>query len=198
MKPYAPACDRNGPPILDILRQTFCNVQHVLEIGSGTGQHAVFFAPQLPHLIWQPSDRVENLPGIQAWMEENPSPNLAPPIALDVDGSWPETQFDGLFSANTLHIMGMESVIRFWQGLGQVCSAGATVCIYGPFNVGGQYTSESNAAFDIWLKDRDPLSAIRDLETIESLAQENGFFLAANHAMPANNQMLVFHKQEAE
>jgi cyclopropane fatty-acyl-phospholipid synthase-like methyltransferase len=191
-KPYAPACDRNRVPILAVLREYFADRQQVLEIGSGTGQHAVYFAAALPHLVWQTSDRPENLAGIRLWLEEAALPNTPPPIALDVNGPWPRQRFDAAFSANTLHILAWAEVERLFAGLATVLEVGAKLVIYGPFNYGGRYTSESNARFDQWLKAEDPMRGIRDFEAVEALAADIGLTLLEDRAMPANNRCLIW------
>ena len=147
-KPYAPACDRNRDPILAVLRRFFADRRHVLEVGSGTGQHAVHFAAHLPALTWQASDRVENLPGIRAWLDEAALPNTPDPIEFDVASRWPALRFDALFSANTLHIMRWSEVQALFAGLAAITTQDAKLAIYGPFNYAGAYTSASNAAFD--------------------------------------------------
>lgn len=192
-KPYAPACDRNRDPILAVLREHFADRRRVLEIGSGTGQHAVYFARALPHLVWQASDRAENLPGIRAWLEEAALPNTPPPIELDVTlEPWPTAAFDALFSANTLHIMGWPEVERLFERLPSVITADARLAVYGPFNYGGRFTSESNAAFDASLKQRAPHMGIRDFEAVDALAQRIGLKLVEDRVMPANNRCLVW------
>ena len=171
----------------------FADRRHVLEIGAGTGQHAAYFAPALPHLKWQPSDRAENLPGIRLWREEAQTPGLAEPIELDVDHPFPRLNVDAVFSANTCHIMSWPQVERMFAGIGAMASV-KTFCLYGPFNYGGKHTSESNARFDAMLRGRDPASGIRDAEAITALAGKNGFRLAEDNAMPANNRLLVFRR----
>lgn len=193
-KPHAPSCDRNRDPILAVLRHHFAEARRVLEIGSGTGQHAVYFAMKLPRLVWQCSDVADNLPGIRQWLDETDLPNTPPPLELDVDGQWPAQRFDAAFSANTLHIMGWASVQAFFAGLGGVLGARASLIVYGPFNYEGRYTSESNREFDAWLKARDPASGIRDFESVDALAQAQGFLLIDDVAMPANNRCLVWRK----
>jgi len=193
-KPHAPACDRNRDPILAVLRHHFAEVRRVLEIGSGTGQHAVYFAMKLPRLIWQCSDIADHLPGIRQWLDETDLPNTPPPLELDVDGEWPAQRFDAVFSANTLHIMGWASVQAFFAGLGGVLGPRASLIVYGPFNYEGRYTSESNREFDAWLKARDPASGIRDFEAVDALANAHGFLLIDDVAMPANNRCLVWRK----
>lgn len=189
-KPFAPACERNQAAILAALRVHFSTSRHVLEIGSGTGQHAVHFAAALPHLIWQTSDRAENLSGIQQWLDEAGLPNTPPPLELDVRENWPTTRFDAAFTANTLHIMSWSSVQRLFRTLPQVLKPDAHLTVYGPFNYNGLFTSISNAEFDASLKSTDPERGIRDFETINALAEENGFELLADEAMPANNRCL--------
>lgn len=193
-KPYSPSCDRNREPILAVLRDHFMDRGTVLELGSGTGQHAVFFATTLPDLIWQASDCRENLAGIQAWLDEAALPNTPPPIELDVNGAWPRRHFDAVFSANTLHIMSWAQVQRLFAGLGQIMADDAKLVIYGPFNYDGKYTSESNANFDVWLKERGAHQGIRDFEAVNSLAAEIGLVLIEDRAMPANNRCVVWRR----
>jgi len=193
-KPHAPSCDRNRDPILAVLRHHFAEVASVLEVGSGTGQHAVYFALKMTWLDWQTSDREENLPGIGQWLEEAMLPNTPPPIILDVDGPWPTQRYNAVFTANTLHIMGWDSVQAFFRGVGQVLGPRGSLVVYGPFNYEGRYTSDSNREFDGWLKARDPQSAIRDFEAVDALAREQGLLLIDDVAMPANNRCLVWRK----
>lgn len=194
-KPYAPACDRNRDPILAVLREHFATQRRVLEIGSGTGQHAVYFAAAMPWLSWQCSDVGENLEGIRAWLDEAALPNTPPPISLDVRAAWPQAEFDAVFSANALHIMGWPEVEAFFAGVdGVLARADGVLAVYGPFNYGGAYTSDSNRDFDAWLKARDPLSGIRDFEAVDALARGIGLEPVADVAMPANNRTLVWRR----
>ncbi|KAB7628390.1 DUF938 domain-containing protein [Alkalilimnicola sp. S0819] len=193
-KPWSEACARNREPILQVLREHFLKPGWVLEIGSGTGQHAAWFAPALPHLVWQPSDREENLPGIRAWCAEADCRNLRPPLVLDVDQPWPVQACDYVFSANTVHIMGWASVERLFQGVGRYLAPGGLFVLYGPFHYGGRPTSESNAAFDAQLRRRDPAMGIRDYEALNALAGRNGLEKVADHALPANNHALVWRR----
>ena len=197
-KPYSQACENNKHPILTILSEAFANAKQVLEIGSGTGQHAVFFAKHLPHLMWQTSDLSVNHLGINAWIDDKLSVNVQRPIALDLNEDWPtcnnNQSFDALYTANTLHIISWPLVVKFFQALEKNLAANARVCIYGPFKYQGAFTSESNANFDLWLKDRDINSGVRDIEAILSLATSAGLVLDEDHKMPANNQLLVFTK----
>ena len=189
-KPHAPSTEKNREPILAVLHEYFAERREVLEIGSGTGQHAIFFAAAMPHLMWQTSDCPENLPGIAAWLAEAALPNTPPPFELDVVGDWPERRYDAIFSANTLHIMPWETVVRLFARLPEVLSADAKVTIYGPFNYGGCFTSDSNAAFDHWLKEKAPHQGIRDFEKVNELAAQAGLTLIEDRAMPSNNRCL--------
>jgi len=193
-KPHSPACERNREPILAVLREHFADRRHVLEIGSGSGQHAVHFAAALPQLTWQTSDREENLPGIRAWLAEAALPNTPAPLLLDVTGGWPDATFDALFSANTLHIMAWPEVQRFFAQLPAVTTTDATLVIYCPFNYQGRYSSDSNAAFDQWLKARGAHMAIRDVEAVDALACRAGFDLVDDIAMPANNRCRMWRR----
>ena len=194
-KPYSESCDQNREPILAILREVFADRTHVLEIGSGTGQHAVHFGAALPHLRWQTADVAEYHPGINAWLGEAALPNVVPPLALDVNNrDWHSGRYDAVFSANTLHIMSAREVEQFFEGVGQVLEPGGVLGVYGPFNYGGRFTSESNARFDQWLKARDPASGVRDFERVDQLASQQGLTLAQDYAMPAHNRMVVWVK----
>jgi len=192
VKPDAPSCSRNREPILGVLRRHFTDRQRVLEIGSGTGQHAVFFAAGLPHLIWQASDRTENLPGIRAWCEEAQLPNLPEPIEFDVNGAWPVQRYDAVFTANTLHILSWREVETLFDGLPQVLEPGAILAAYGPFNREGRFTSPGNADFDVWLKARGAHQGIRDFEAVDALARAIGLRLIEDCALPANNCCLLW------
>lgn len=194
-KPSAPSCERNREPILGVLREQFADRRDVLEIGSGTGQHAVYFAQALPDLRWQCSDRAENLPGIRMWLDEAQLPNTPPPIELDVGGAWPTHRYDAVFSANTLHIMAWDEVEQLFDHLGRVTTDDALIAVYGPFNYGGRYTSDSNAQFDVWLQARGPHMRIRDAEAVDALAEVAGFALLEDIAMPANNRLRVWQRR---
>jgi len=180
---------------LQIISTVFCHPTTVWEIGSGTGQHACYFARRLPHLEWQPTDRAENIPGIGLWREEAQLVNLKPALTLDVtDAVWPCSAIDALFTANTLHIMSWPEAERMFTGLGGVLTDKATLIIYGPFNYAGHYTSQSNASFDAWLKARGKHQGIRDFEAVADLAANLGFQLVEDRAMPANNRCLVWQR----
>ena len=194
-KPFSPSSERNREPILAVLREAFADRRRVLEIGSGTGQHAVHFAQALPHLQWQSSDVTENHPGIAAWLSDAGLPNTPAPLKLDVNQPrWPVGPFDAVFSANTLHIMGWDEVQTLFRRLPEVLAPDAVVAIYGPFNYDGRFTSDSNAAFDRRLKGDDPKRGIRDFEAVDALARAAGLVLAHDHAMPANNRCLVWRR----
>ncbi|MBT3092404.1 MAG: DUF938 domain-containing protein [Candidatus Thiodiazotropha sp. (ex Lucina pensylvanica)] len=194
MKPYSEACDENKGPILEVLLRLYRDVQTVLEIGSGTGQHAVHFATAMPHLTWQTSDMEETHPGIRAWLREAALPNVRNPIGLDVSRAWPAGEYDAIFSANTTHIMSWPEVDLMFQGVGQVLKRGGCFALYGPFNYQGGYTSESNQRFDQWLKSRDPLSGIRDFEMLDELAASNHLIFSEDVEMPVNNRILVWYR----
>lgn len=195
LKPYSEACDRNREPILAAIRPVLAACRAVLEIGSGTGQHAVHFAAALPHLAWYPSDREENLPGIQLWIDEARLANLRPAQALDVtEIPWLTPAVDAVFSANTAHIMHRDEVEAMIAGVGALLPPDGAFLLYGPFNYNGRYTSDSNRHFDAWLKARDAGSGIRDFEAVNALATRAGLVLAQDVAMPANNRILHWRK----
>jgi hypothetical protein len=187
MKPYCEACERNREPILALLKRIFRDRRAVLEIGAGTGQHAAYFAPQLPHLLWQASDVAEHLPGIRMWGVE--------PIELDVDQPWPTIEADAAFSANTAHILSWPQVERMFEGVARILPHGGLFALYGPFHYGGRPTSGSNARFDAMLRERDPASGVRDFEHIRDLAARCGLAVLEDNTMPANNRLLVFKKK---
>lgn len=195
-KQFSPACERNREPILAHLREVFAECKSVLEIGSGTGQHAVFFGAQMPHLVWQTSDLPQNHPSIHAWLQEAQLPNVRQPLALEVESAaWPQVQFDAVFSANTCHIMSWPAVQAMFTGIGRVLRPGGLLCIYGPFNYRGAYTSASNAQFDASLKAQAAQMGIRDFETVDAFAAAQGLALQADHAMPANNRLLLWRRR---
>jgi cyclopropane fatty-acyl-phospholipid synthase-like methyltransferase len=190
---YSEACERNKRPILAILTEAFAARARVLEIGSGTGQHAVHFALGMPWLVWQPSEMPESMPALRKRIfNEGPS-NLRAPVVIDVTTTpWDVRKVDGVFTANTFHIMSRREVEAFFTGLPEVAKPGSVLAVYGPFRYGGRYTSSSNEDFDRMLHARDPESGIRDFEDVDALARAAGFDLKADHAMPANNQTLVW------
>jgi SAM-dependent methyltransferase len=195
-KPYAESSAQNRAPIQAVLEEVFADRRRVLEIASGTGQHAVYFGAALPHLSWQTSELAVNHPGIQAWLDEAGLANVLPPVALDVnDPVWPVGGFDAVFNANTVHIVSWPAVERMFAGIGRVLELGGLLCLYGPFNYGGRYTAESNARFDAWLKNRDPASGVRDFEALNALAEAQGLVLFKDFDMPSDNHTLVWWRK---
>jgi cyclopropane fatty-acyl-phospholipid synthase-like methyltransferase len=195
-KPYSAASERNREPILSVLRDFFSDRRRVLEVGSGTGQHAAHFAAAMPTLEWQTSERSEHLAGIRTWLAEAALPNTPAPLELDVEqGGWPSGPYDAVFSANTLHIMGWPQVETLFAVLPRVTSADAKLAIYGPFNIDGRHTSESNAAFDASLKARAAQMGLRDVAAVDTLARASGFALVDDVAMPANNRILLWQRR---
>jgi SAM-dependent methyltransferase len=198
MMPFSEACERNKGPILDVLRSVFADRSNVLEIGSGTGQHAVHFAAHLEHVTWHPTERLGALPELTARIQAEGGRNLRQPMVLDVRQSvWPLRSADAVFTANTLHIMSWPEVTTMFQGIGGTLTPGGTVCIYGPFKYAGGYTSPSNLEFDRLLQERDPDSGIREIHDLTALASGFGLRLAADHDLPAHNRLLVFMKEPA-
>ncbi len=194
--PFSQACENNKAFILEVLLQAFADRRGVLEIASGTGQHACHFAANMPWLRWQPTELPENLPLLAPRCRAYPGVNLLPPLALDVrEPIWPSAIPDALFSANSLQIMAFAAVERLFAALESQAGPDVVLAIYGPFNYGGTYTSASNARFDQWLAQQHPASAIRDFEAVDRLAAGAGFVLQQDHAMPANNRLLVWRKQ---
>jgi len=194
-KPFAESSEQNKGVILEVLTQVFEEPGQVLEIGSGTGQHAVYFSEKLPHLHWQPTDVADALPGIRLWLEESDCDNLADCMEVDLQQhEFPKQTYDYVFTANTVHIVSWPLVQAMFAGVGQALKPGGRFVIYGPFNYEGNFTSESNARFDQWLKQRDPESGIRHFEELVELAGENGMGLLKDFEMPANNRVLVWEK----
>ena len=203
MKPCSEASERNKVPILDVLRGHLASATRVLEIGSGTGQHAVHFAAALPHLVWQASDHPDHLPGMRLWLDEAGLANTPPPIALQADPALglqppppvPAAGYDAVFTANTLHIMSWPAVCALLDSVAALLPVGGLFIAYGPFKRDGDFTSASNAAFDGWLRARDPASGIRDREAIDAHAQPLGLQRTHSIALPANNELLVWQRR---
>jgi len=196
---YSEACERNKQPILKLLGDALADSRRVLEVGSGTGQHAVHFARHLNHIVWHPTELSQGLAPLTARLRAEAPANVMEPLELDVaHDPWPapvvDGEFDAVFTANTLHIMSWTSVESFFDGLGLVLNAGGVLCVYGPFRYGRAFTTPSNERFDQMLKARDPLSGVRDFEAVNALARDQGLELLADHAMPANNQLLVWRR----
>jgi cyclopropane fatty-acyl-phospholipid synthase-like methyltransferase len=196
MLPFSAACERNKDPILEVLRVCLADRAQVLEIGSGTGQHAVHFARALAHLTWHPTEQLAYLADLTERVKLEGPHNLRPPTVLDVRQSlWPVRSVDAIFTANTLHIMSWAEVMALFHGIGTVLSPGGVLCIYGPFRYEGRYTSDSNREFDLMLQERDPDSGLRDMQAVTALAQQYGLRLDADHDLPANNRLVVFTKE---
>ncbi|MEI5640117.1 MULTISPECIES: DUF938 domain-containing protein [unclassified Pseudoalteromonas] len=194
-KPFSQACENNKDPILEKLKPHLTGRLQLLEIGSGTGQHAVHFAQHLPELTWQTADQQMHHEGINAWLAEAQLSNLRPPLAIDLHFSWPvKQQYDAIFTANTVHIISEQLVVKLIQGAAMHLKPAGLLFIYGPFNYHGQYTSASNERFDALLQQRDPQSGIREQTWLVSLAQQHGFTLLEDHQMPANNRLLLFKR----
>lgn len=194
-KPFAPASERNAAPILEVLRTEFADCSRILEIGSGTGQHAVRFGAELRHLTWQTSDLERNHPGIRAWIDDAGLDNVLEPLTIDVlDAELTPASYDGVFSANTAHIMCLEAVEGMFELVGQALTKGGVFCLYGPFREHGVFDTESNAAFDRALRHQDPDMGIRDLEALDAFGAEHGLSRVRNYAMPANNRVAVWER----
>ncbi len=195
MKPYSESCDQNKDVILHVISPLFSTASNVLEIGSGTGQHALYFAEKMPSLRWHTSDCLPYLEGIKMWLHDAKLKNVMPPFELNVTTSpWPQLNIDAVFTANAVHIMQPQDVDNLFSGVGRLLKPQGSLIIYGPFNYNGAYTSSSNESFDQWLKNRDPLSGIKDFEEMVELAENNGLQLITDYEMPANNRILHFVK----
>jgi hypothetical protein len=196
MLPFSAACERNKEPILEVLRSRFAGRTQVLEIGSGTGQHAVHFAAALPDLIWHPTEQLAYLEDLTERVKLEGPANLRAPTLLDVrQAVWPLRSVDAMFTANTLHIMSWPEVSALFRGCGSVLAPRGVLCIYGPFRYAGRYTSDSNRDFDRMLQERDPQSGIRDIREVTLLGEQYGLRLDADHDLPANNRLVVFVKE---
>lgn len=197
IKPFAESCMRNQEAITEVLSGYWGEgAPDVLELGSGTGQHAVFVGQVLTNLRWQPSDLEDCLEGIRAWIEDSACENVLSPLRLDVSAATLSlTQnYDGVFSANTLHFVSEENAQAFIRCASLALKPGGKLIVYGPFNDAGRYSSEGNARLDVWLRERDPASGIKDLQWVQSKAGENGMEFLTWHQMPANNLCLVFRR----
>ncbi len=194
----APATERNREPILEVLARWLSRPARVLEVASGTGQHAVFFAAHLPHVTWQPTEPdPTGLDSIEAWRLEAGLPNVERPIALDAcDADWPfpSGRFDAIFNANLIHIAPWRVATGLLEGAGRTLESGGLLFLYGPFKVGGSHTSASNAAFDASLKQRDPKHGVRDLEEVLAVAERNDLVWQETNDLPANNKLIVFRR----
>ena len=208
--PFSQACENNKKPILEVLKQELHDYHHVFEVGSGTGQHSIYFAPRLPHLQWQTSDVIDNHRVIQGWHDQYPAYNLHPPLAFDLttdnipepmnsmDSQTGNLPYDAVFTANTLHIIAWPLVERLFELIGGALRINGKFILYGPFNENGQYSSDSNRQFDKQLRERDPNSGIRNKEDVVALAGQHQLILDKQYKMPANNEILVFKKTKFE
>ncbi len=195
-KQYSESCEQNKKPILAVIKPLLKSAENILEIGSGTGQHAVYFAEKMPDIIWHTSDCSEYLEGINCWINDSALANVKKPFELNVThSSWPQLKVDAVFTANSVHIMHQLDVGNMFKGVAALLQTDGDFIIYGPFNYNKQYTSASNASFDGWLKNRDPLSGIKHFENIVSLANEAGMVLISDYEMPVNNRILHFSKK---
>lgn len=198
-KPYAPACERNAQPIFAQLDKALPGPQTILEIGSGTGQHAVHFAARRSDWSWQCSDRPENLPGIGQWLDEAALPNTPAALALDVaQQDWPAQAYSAVFSANSLHIMAWPQVEQLFAGLPGLMLPGGKLLIYGPFLYQDRPTAASNLAFDTQLRSRRSSQGIREFDAVDALARQAGLALLADHEMPANNRLLIWQRRQED
>ena len=196
--PFSEACERNKGPILEVLKRFVGEGAVVLEIGSGTAQHVVHFAVELPATRWQPSDTGDYLEAARARVSAEAPANVAPVIPLDVSGAdWPDGPFDAVFTANTLHFMSEANGERLLTGAARILAPGGWLIAYGPFNYGGAYSSPSNERFDAWLRSSSPDRGVRDFEFVCDVASANGLLFVTDIAMPANNQCLVWCKSTA-
>ncbi|MBV1908946.1 MAG: DUF938 domain-containing protein [Kangiellaceae bacterium] len=195
MKQYSEACERNKEAIFEVLEPRLTNKTNLLEIGSGTGQHAVYFGEKLSHIQWQSSDRLENHPSITSWVDESNGNNILQPLNLDVtEFSWLANTYDAIYSANTAHIMPWDAVEHMFKGVGMTLREGGLFFLYGPFNYDGQFTSESNRSFEGWLKSVDPHRGIRDFEALDILAKTAQLKHLQDIEMPANNRIHIWQK----
>jgi cyclopropane fatty-acyl-phospholipid synthase-like methyltransferase len=192
-KPNAPAALRNSEPISEVIRDEFKECKTVLEIGSGTGQHAIFFASKMPWLSWQTSDRKDNHAGIIAWLAEACLDNVKAPLELDVEEPFQiDENFDAIFSANTAHIMSIDGVECMFGIVGKCLTEGGKFCLYGPFNLNRKFTSDSNKNFDASLRSQNPAMGIRDLAALDKFSEANNLHRSSLYAMPANNMIAVW------
>lgn len=197
-KPFAAAAEQNRDVIFDQLKHELAPDDLVLEIGSGTGQHVSHFAQQLPSVRWQPSDVAATLSGIDSWVADAAVTNVLPAIALDVrEQPWPISQADICYTANTLHIMSAEACEQLFHGCASVLPAGGKLCVYGPFSIDGEHSSESNQRFDQMLRLQDPDSGVRDLTQLDAVAQRAGFLPSRRVTMPVNNLFVVWERVAA-
>lgn len=194
-KPYAEYAVRNTAPILEVLTREFRDCTRVLEIGSGTGQHAVAFAAALRHLHWQTSDLDENHAGINAWIAAEQLENVSAPLSMDVRiADVGADSYDAVYSSNTAHIMGIDAVERMFSIVGTALREQGVFCLYGPFRRNGEFNTQSNTDFDADLRGRDPVMGIRDIEKLDEFGAANGLRRQRLYAVPSNNYVAVWKK----
>ncbi len=193
----APAAARNREPILRVLRGCLPHSALVLEIASGTGEHAVWFSQALPALTWQPTDQDPTaLESIAAWRDRAGLPNLLPPLPLDASAAiWPVTRADSVIAINMVHIAPWAATEGLIAGAARVLGPDGLLFLYGPFARAGVHTAESNAAFDADLRARNPSWGVRDLDEIAALASRHGLKTLEQIAMPANNLSVIFRRR---
>ena len=190
---YSQAAENNKAPIADILGRHLPSNATVLEIGSGTGQHALHMSDTIPGITWLPSEREAVVPILRANLALYGSNNIQLPLLLDLaDFSWSGDPVDVVYAANVMHIVSESLGERLVQLAAEALKPSGLLMLYGPYKYDGQFTTESNATFDQWLKDRDPASGLRDFGALIATAQCVGLTLTQDYAMPANNQMLIF------
>jgi SAM-dependent methyltransferase len=195
MQRYSPAAEKNKAPILEALRARLAPAARVLEVGSGSGQHALHFTEALPELRWQPTEHPEVMSALEANLGAAGREAILPPLALDLAaGPWPAGPFDAVYAANVMHIVSVPLGEALIRGAASVLGAGGQLLLYGPYRFEGAFTTESNAEFDQWLKARDPASGVRDFEAVVAVAEASGLVLEDNRAMPSNNQLLCFRR----
>jgi SAM-dependent methyltransferase len=198
VKQFSPSYERNKDFILPVLQEVLPDNGLVLEIGSGSGQHAAFFASHLPRLVWQPTDVAANLPSITQWQIEAGLSNLRAPLELDLLAkTWPVSSAQAVVCINTVHIVAWQGVENLFSGAGRVLSAGGVMFVYGAYRYATRPLEPSNEEFDRWLKARDPASGVRDFEAVNALAQQQGLILVSDRAMPGNNRCIWWRKQSA-
>lgn len=196
MERYSPAAEKNKGPILEALRERLPLRAHVLEVGSGSGQHALHFTEALPKLRWQPTERHDGLTALAANLAAVGRATILPPLALDlVSGPWPAGPFDAVYAANVMHIVSVPLGEALLRGAASVLREGGQLLLYGPYKFGGTFTTESNAEFDRWLKAQDPASGVREFEAVARVAETAGLELGDNRAMPSSNQLLCFFRR---
>lgn len=191
-RPFSESSEQNKTVIYEVIKPYLFNALKVLEIGSGTGQHAIHFASRVPGLVWQTSDLAENLGAIKAWIDDSQLSNLPEPLELDVSSSWLQETYDLIYSANTLHIMNQLQVEQFLLRCTACLKPEGHLIVYGAFNYEGKYTSQSNEQFDRWLKSRDSQSGLKDFEWTNKIASQSGLELISDTMMPANNRILIW------